>query len=200
VKLYGLTGGIASGKSTVAGMFRQLGVPVIDADLIARELVVPGSPLLAKIVRRWPEAIQSSGVLDRAWLGRRVFDQPRELAALETLMHPEIRRETERRAAVLQEEGIPWALYDAALIFEKGLERELSGVVLVSASPETQVQRLEERDGLTAEDAWKRVRAQMPLADKLARADYVIDTSSSLQSTEQRVREVWEALSNAAAG
>jgi dephospho-CoA kinase len=195
MKLYGLTGGIASGKSTVAAMFRRLGTPVIDADQIARDLVVPKSPLLTQIGVRWPGAISSDGTLDRAWLGRRVFEQPEERLALETLLHPAIQREVAHRAALLAEQAVPWALYDAALILENGLDRDLEGVVLVSASPETQVHRLEERNGFSTEQAWSRIRSQMPLSEKLAKADLVIDNDGSLQDTQRRVREVWETLS-----
>jgi dephospho-CoA kinase len=199
MKLYGLTGGIASGKSTVAAMFRRLGVPVIDADQIAHELVAPKSPVLGQIAARWPAALRPDGSLDRAWLGRRVFEQPEERRALEALMHPAIQREVARRVAVLADQGVPWALYDAALIFEKGLDENLAGVVLVSAAPETQVQRLERRDGLSADEAWKRIRTQMPLEEKQSKADHIIDTESSLQQTQERVREVWRALSGTAA-
>jgi dephospho-CoA kinase len=199
MKLYGLTGGIASGKSTVAAMFRQLGTPVIDADQIARDLVSPASPLLGQIAERWPGAIQRDGTLDRAWLGRRVFTQPEERQALEALMHPAIQQEVARRVAVLAAQGLPWALYDAALIFEKRLDRNLDGVVLVSALPETQVRRLGKRDGLTEEEAWQRIGTQMPLEEKIARADHVIDTETSLQQTQQRVHEVWAALSSESA-
>jgi dephospho-CoA kinase len=199
MKLYGLTGGIASGKSTVAAMFRHLGTPVIDADQIAHEVVSPNTPLLGQIAARWPEALRSDGALDRAWLGRRVFDRPEERQELETLIHPAIQREVARRVAVLEAQGVPWALYDAALIFEKGLDRNLAGVVLVSASPETQLRRLELRDGLTADEAMKRIQTQMPLDAKKAKADHVIENESSLQETQERVQEVWTALSGAAA-
>ncbi|HUB06999.1 MAG TPA: dephospho-CoA kinase [Myxococcales bacterium] len=194
MKLYGLTGGIASGKSTVAGMLRGLGAHVIDADLLAREVVEPGMPALAEVARRWPACIRPDGRLDRAKLAGLIFHDPSQRRELETILHPAIQAEAGRRTLALAEAGQKLAFYEAALIFENGLDAGLDGVLLVACSPATQLARLRERDGLSEEDARRRVAAQLPLDEKRSRARWVIDTDRSLEDTRRQVEGIYREL------
>ncbi len=131
MRTVGLTGGIASGKSTVARFFADLGAPVIDADQLARDVVAPGTPGLDTIARRWPETVEG-GVLNRAALGARVFADPAQRAELNAITHPLIAAEALKRSAALAEAGAPVALYEAALIVENGLDAGLDGLIVVS--------------------------------------------------------------------
>lgn len=190
MRLVGLTGGIASGKSTVARMFADLGAPVIDADLLAREVVAPGTPGLAEIAKRWPEVVVG-GVLDRAKLGAKVFQDPVQRAELNAITHPRIAAEAVKRTAVLAERGERAALYEAALIVENNLDRAMQGLIVVSLPPELQLQRLREREGMAESEAQARLAAQAPLEEKLRRATWVIDNRAEREQTQARVREVW---------
>jgi dephospho-CoA kinase len=194
MRLYGLTGGIASGKSTVAAMLRELGAPVIDADQLAREVVEPGRPALALIAKRWPDCLSPDGRLDRARLASHVFQSSEQRLELEAITHPAIQEALRRRTVALAAEGAPIAIYEAALIFEKGLEQSLAGVILVVAKPETQLRRMQSRDGLTEAEAQRRLAAQLPLQDKSSRAQYLIDTDLPFDSTRRQVVEVWKAI------
>lgn len=190
MKRIGLTGGIASGKSTVARMLAERGVPVIDADRLAREVVEPGTEALAAIAARWPQVVRE-GRLDRKALGAIVFADPGERRALEAIVHPAIRRESERRMAALEAEGVPLAVYEAALLIENGLDRVLDATVLVAAPEEVQVERLVARDGLDPEAARARIAAQLPLAEKRKRATFVIENDGNLATLRERVDRVW---------
>jgi dephospho-CoA kinase len=195
MRLYGLTGGIASGKSTVAAMLRELGAPVIDADKLARRLTGKGEVALAEIGARFPGVVNpTTGELDRAALARRVFADPTERAALEALLHPRIGAAMLEEARALAAAGHPFAFYEAALIFEKNLDANLDGVVLVTAKEDTQLRRLMERDHLGREDAERRIGAQMPLAQKAKRAMAIIDTETSIEELRSRVAKVYREL------
>lgn len=193
----GLTGGIASGKSTVARMLAERGVPVIDADALAREVVGPGTAALAAIAARWPGVVRD-GALDRQALGAIVFADAAERAALEAIVHPAIRAEAFRRLETLEAAGAPVAVYEAALLVETGLDRELDALIVVSLPEEEQVRRLVARDGVPEAAARARVAAQAPLAEKLARAHYVIENTGDLADLRARVDEVWSAVRSAA--
>mgnify|MGYP001286303395 CR=1 FL=1 len=190
MKRIGLTGGIASGKSTVARLLRERGVPVIDADAIAREVVAPGTPGLAAVAARWPQVVQG-GVLDRKALGAIVFASPDERRALEAITHPLIRAEAERRMAAAEAAGAPRVVYEAALLFEKNLDEQMDATILVALPPALQVERLRARDRIGEAEARARLQAQMPLEEKRARATFVIDNSGDLAALERRVDEVW---------
>lgn len=191
-RVIGLTGGIACGKSTVAAILRELDVPVVDADLLARHVVEPGSPALAEISERFgPEVIDETGRLDRKKLGAIVFADPRARADLERITHPRIaaagRSEIARHLAA----GAQVVIYEAALIVEKQLHKGMSGLIVVSLPADVQRARLMARDNIDADAADRRLAAQLPLAEKLAVADYVIDNSGDLEQTRQRVRAAW---------
>ena len=180
--LVGLTGSIATGKSTVSAMFAHEGARVIDADLLSREVVMPGQPAYARIVEEFgSQLVQDDGSLDRKALGAIVF--------------PAIGARQQRILSVLDEEGFEGiVLWDAALLFESGGVAKMDRVVVVSADPETERKRLMQRDGLSEADARARIASQMPIAEKAKRADHVIDNSGTREETGRQVRAVHGAL------
>jgi dephospho-CoA kinase len=191
VLLFGLTGGIASGKSTVAARFRARGVPVIDADALAREVVQKGTPALAEIVEAFGEGVLGpSGDLDRKALAAVVFDDEAKRRRLNQIVHPRVTELTLGRAASLRELGEPLACYEAALIVENGAADAFRPLVVVAASEAAQIERARARDGATDAEARARIRAQTPLADKIAAADYVIENDGSRQDVDVRSDEV----------
>jgi len=194
VKLYGLTGGIASGKSTVSRMLRELGAHVLDADVIAREVVEPGTPGLQAVAERFPGVLGPDGRLDRAKLGARVFGDPQERAALNALLHPLIGQQFMLRTQALAEQGVERVLYDAPLLIENRLHLGMDGVVLVWVPREVQKARLMARDGLDEAAADARLAAQLPLDEKRQHATWVVDNSGELGTTRARVEEVWRAM------
>lgn len=196
MKRIGLTGGIASGKSTAARILAEWGAPVVDADALAREVVMPGSEGLAAISARWPEVVRD-GVLDRKRLGERVFSDQEERRALENILHPLIRREAERRIAELARQGETVAIYEAALLFETGTADELDEVILISAPRDLQIRRIMARDGLDPEEAVRRVDAQWPLEKKAALATYVVENDGEEAHLRERLRPVWETIRSA---
>jgi dephospho-CoA kinase len=177
VRLIGLTGGIASGKSTFAAALRALGQPVIDADQLARQVVAPGAPALGQIAAAFPGVVDPGGELDRKALGARVFADAEARRRLEAITHPAIRTAMRAETARLAAAGHALAFYDTPLLYEVGLERDLELVVVVWAPPEAQLARLRARDGLTQAEAEARLASQLPLAEKAARADVVIDNA-----------------------
>lgn len=190
MRVIGLTGGIASGKSTVARMFQALGAPVIDADLLAREVVAPGTPGLEQVAARFPDCVVD-GALDRKKLAARIFGDAVERAALGAIVHPLIAQAAQARLRALEAAGASIAMYEAALIVENGLDAQLDGLVVVSAPEADQRRRLAARDGLTDEQARARLAAQLPLHEKLARATWVVDNGGPVGQTEAQVRHVW---------
>jgi dephospho-CoA kinase len=195
MRIYGLTGGIASGKSSVGRMFRKLGAPVIDADQLARDVVLPGSEALAEIEQRFgKEVLQSDGSLDRKKLGALVFADAEARQALNRITHPRIAAAGQKAIQSLAQAGETLALYEAALIVENGLHESMHGLIVVSLPETTQIERLQARDGISKEEAAARIASQLPLAEKLKVATYVIDNSGSVLETEKQVLELWEKL------
>lgn len=194
MRLYGLTGGIASGKSTVSRMFVEKGLPLIDADVVAREVVAKGQPALAEIASRFPGVVNAAGELDRAALGARIFGNPTERAALDAITHPRIRQAVLEKSIALAESGAPRALYDAALLIENRLHEGLDGVVLVVVPKDVQRERLMARNQLTPAEADARIASQMPLDDKRPFATWIIDNGGSLEATRAQVDAVWKAM------
>ena len=188
----GLTGGIASGKSTVSMEFERLGAIVIDADQIARELTRPHAPLWREIIDYFGTEIQRADLtIDRLRLGEKVFADEAERAVLNKMIHPEIKREIDRRLEEIgKEHPDAVVLVDAALLIETGIFREMDKIIVVSASKRNQIQRLMERNSLSREGAKDRIRAQMPLEEKRKYADYVINTDVSLKEVRKQVRRV----------
>jgi len=195
IRVFGLTGGIGSGKSSVAERFAARGLPVVDADGLAREVVEPGTEGLAEIRARFGgEVVSSDGRLDRAALAARVFADPEARAALEAITHPRIAALAKQRLAELGARGEPLAAYMAPLFYERGLEAHYSPVVVVTTSEAQQIERAARRDGVSAQDVEARIRAQLPLAEKAARADYRIDNSGTLAETWAQADRVLDAI------
>jgi dephospho-CoA kinase len=194
--LVGLTGGVATGKSTVSAMFRALGCVIIDADLLARKVVEPGQPAYREIVEAFgPGGLQPDGRLDRKALGAVVFADPAQRKRLEAITHPRIRERFAARLAELSEQGFDGiVIFDAPVMIESGNYRNMDRLVVVTSDEVAQMARQQEREGLSEADARRRIQSQMPLAEKARLADYVIDNSRDLGSTEAQVREVHRAL------
>ena len=181
----GLTGGIASGKSAVSRVLVRRGIPVIDADQVARELVAPGSDALREIVEAFGrEVLAPEGALDRSRLRAIVFPDEAKRRRLEAILHPRIRAEQDRRLQKLEGEGVPVAVVDAALMIEGGGWKRFDLLVVVDSREEDQIARLRGRNGLDEEAARARVRTQMPLAEKVKFADRVVDNRGSLAELE----------------
>jgi dephospho-CoA kinase len=195
LQLFGLTGGIGSGKSTVARRFRERGLPVLDADQLARDVVARGTDGLQEIVARFgSEMLDAAGNLDRKKLAARVFRDDEERRALNRITHPRVGKLLSERAEELGRRGEPLACYEVPLLFEAGLENALRPVVVVDAPVAQQVERTVARDGGSADDALARIRAQMPLEEKVRRADYVIDNTGALGALRGRADEVLDAV------
>lgn len=194
--LVGLTGGIATGKSTVNAMLASPSVRVVDADVLAREVVEPGTPAYKQVVAEFgKEVLQPDGRLDRARLAEIVFPDPAKRKRLEAITHPAIRGGFEKIMADLERVGFDGILiWDASLLVEGGGNKNMDRVVVVTTDPATQLRRLMERDRCSEEAARARTASQMPLAIKARYADYVIDNSGPREQTEARAREVYTAL------
>ncbi|MFN7965804.1 MAG: dephospho-CoA kinase [Acidobacteriota bacterium] len=192
----GLTGGIATGKSTVSGMLREAGLPIVDADTLVHALLEPGGLAVEPILGEFGREVQRpDGGIDRQALGTRVFADDAQRKNLEAIVHPLVVSESQRRLHELAESGAhDVVVYDAALLIETGRHRDFDRLVVVACSPELQLERLIKRDGLSVDQAGARVRAQMPLSRKLALADYVIDNSGHWQETRRLVSDLIESL------
>ncbi|HTL42973.1 MAG TPA: dephospho-CoA kinase [Vicinamibacterales bacterium] len=189
-----LTGGIATGKSYCTGGFARLGVPVIDADVLAREAVAPGTRGLDAVAARFgPEVLRADGSLDRAALGRIVFTEARARRDLEAIIHPDVYRRIREWFANIPP-GTRLAIADIPLLFETGQQHEFDAVIVCACTPAEQLKRVIARDGLSEADARARIAAQLPIEEKAARADHVIWTDRGFAETDAQVRTVFELL------
>lgn len=192
----GLTGNIASGKSSAALFFAELGAHTIDADRVAHELYKTGTPAYDRIIAAFGEQILgSNGEIDRKKLGQIVFSDADKRLRLNALMHPEVGAAIQRRIFELEQSsssGI--VIVDAALMIETGGYRMYHRLIVVTCAPSLQISRLMSRDGLTESDAKERIASQMPIEEKLKLADYTIDTSGSLKQTHDQVEEIYRDL------
>jgi dephospho-CoA kinase len=192
----GLTGGIASGKSTVSRILRELGAPVVDADALVHELQRPGTPVTQAIVEAFgPEILRPDGTLDRAALGRIVFADAARRKVLEAIVHPAVRARMDEEIRRYQQAGHPAVVLDVPLLIEGGTYRTVDRVWLVYVDGETQRRRLIDRDGLSPADAERRIAAQMSLEEKSAFADLVIDNRGTEGETRVQVEAAWRAAS-----
>ena len=192
-----MTGGIASGKSTVAKRMRMLGAVVIDADQIARDVVQPGQPALVQIAEQFGEhLLLDDGSLNRSALGALVFQDEHQRATLESILHPRIASASMMQIARAQAESAEPIVYDAALLVENGRHRDFAALIVVACSPETQRERLMLRDGLSHREAQQRLDSQLPLEYKVALADYVIDNDGTLAELYERVDALVSTLRN----
>lgn len=196
MKILGLTGNIASGKSTVARMLERMGARIIDADLIAREVVEPEKPAWVDLVRKFgPGILSPDGSIDRRRLGEIVFGDESKRRLLMDITHPRIKETVRERIAEYKKENVPVVVIEAALIVEKGGLREfLDGLIVVTADEESQIGRLMKRSGHTREEALARIGSQMPAGEKALHADYLIDNSGTEKETEAEVKKLWEEI------
>jgi len=194
--LVGLTGGIATGKSTVANLLRDLGAEIIDADVLAREVVEPGEPALDEIVAAFGRSVlEATGRLDRKALGAIVFADPERRGRLEAITHPRIRERFQRQLDALTARDFRGLVFfDAAVMIESGNYRNMDRLVVVVADEPTQLARLMARDGIARDEALRKIRSQMPLAEKAKLADYVIDNSGDRSTAAASTERVFRAL------
>jgi dephospho-CoA kinase len=199
---FGLTGGIASGKSTVARYFQDLGAYIIDADRVGHELIEPGRAAYREILESFGnEILDSDGQIDRTKLGPKVFADPHQLQTLNSILHPRIiARVQELSTEQRRRDPHAVVVVDAALIFESGIGGTLRKVVVAWCRPEQQVERLMAKTGVSSEEAERRIHAQMPVEEKRHRADYVIDCSGSMEDTRRQAEAIYPDLRRIAEG
>jgi dephospho-CoA kinase len=194
--IVGLTGGIASGKSLVAKVLKDLGAHLIDADKIVHDLLEPGQQAREEVLAYFGAGIERpNGAIDRRKLGELVFGDPGKRAWLNSCLHPKVFKiytEQVRHLRARQPDAV--VVFDAALLIETGYHKKMDKVIVVYADEEQQLKRLMERDCLTHDQAVARIRSQMPLGEKRSHADYIIENTGSREETERRAREVFELL------
>ena len=198
MKIFGLTGGIASGKSTVAELFREQGIPVLDADRLYHGLIEPSnsepSALAQELEAAFGEILEDDGRINRRALGERIFKDPDARAMLNAITHPAVAQAFDEAIDSLREQGDTIALYDVPLLYEVGKEAQFAGVIVVWIPEELQRERLHQRDGLTNEQIADRLRSQLSLESKRDRADFVIDNSGTKDETNQQVASLIKRL------
>ncbi len=192
MRLIGLTGGIATGKSTVAALLSAHGAAVIDADALAREVLLPGTPSFDEVVRRFGAGVLGdAGTVDRAALGNIVFADPGRRAELEGITHPPINELMQARILEALASAAPLVVADIPLLFERARDDAFEGTMLVYARPSVQLQRMRDRDGLDHLSAQGRLNAQLPIDEKRDRATWVIDNDGSRADTAAQVEAWW---------
>ena len=192
----GLTGGIASGKSTVSKIFASFGAQVLDADEVARELLLPGQPAWKRLRQAFGEEFfHPDGTVKRKQLRKLVFANSEKRGQLNAILHPEVMKEINRRSEILSSSLQPTVLVvDVPLLLEVRVAHRFDKIVVVDARQSVQVKRLMQRDGISEDEAKQALKVQMPLSEKVELADYVIDNNFTLADTEIQVRKVWEEL------
>lgn len=195
MRVIGLTGGIASGKSTVSAWLRQWGAYIVDADAISRETTKKGGQgYLAVKARFGQDMLRPDGELDRRKLGGIVFADESKRRELEGILHPIVIEETKREMELARAQGCTVCVLDVPLLFESGMERLCDETWVVYVPRQEQLRRVMARDGLTEQQAQARIDSQMPLSEKLARADRAVDNSGSMERTREQLRALWEEL------
>ncbi|WP_134699912.1 dephospho-CoA kinase [Ammoniphilus sp. YIM 78166] len=194
--IIGLTGGIASGKSTVASMFKELGCVIIDADKVARDVVKPGQEGLEAVVHRFgPQILTQEGELDRKALGAIIFHNEEKRKELNSILHPLIRKQMQREKEEALQANPPLIIMDIPLLFESQLEQTVEAVIVVYVPPNQQLERLMQRDQISREEARRKMDSQMPIDEKKKRADFIIENSGSLAETRTQVEAIFTKLS-----
>jgi dephospho-CoA kinase len=196
MKIIGLTGNIACGKSTVAAIFKDLGATLIDADKLARDIVDRGTPVWEKIVDHFGNKIlNKNGTINREKLGREVFRNEKQRQRLNEITHPEILKEINNSIEKYRREGKKIIILEAALIIEKeNLKKMIDKLIVVSASKDMQIKRLRNRDGFSKEQAILRINSQIPTQEKIKHADYVINNNLDIKNIKNQVEHIWEEL------
>lgn len=198
MKLVGLTGGIASGKSTVATMLRELGAKIINADDLARAIVQPGKEAWKEIVAAFgTEVLRPDRAIDREKLRTTIFQDAAARKRLDSITHPRIRALAQARAQELAANGAAIVIYEAPLLFENEVHLWLQPVILVACDDFLQRRRLKARDRLSEAEIDQHIKAQMPLSEKRARADFVIENNGDLDDLKKQVKDVWEKIRQA---
>ena len=190
--IIGLTGGIGSGKTTVASRLKTLGARIVDADKIAREIVEPGEPALAELAEAFDGVLNADGTLNRAELAHQAFAAPEATEKLNSITHPRIRERTLERFAQARTDGVPVLVYDMPLLIENGEYKKMDHVLVVDAEDEIRIDRLVNSRGLDEEDARRRIAAQISREERLAAADSVVDNSGTRDQLLQQVDTFWE--------
>lgn len=194
-RLVGLTGGIGCGKSLVAALLAEHGAAIVDADQLAREAVQPGSDGLKAVVERFGEQYLSpDGSLDRRKLGAHVFEDSAARKALNGIVHPAVAKLSAERIGAHLNAGAPLVVYDVPLLYENALDRALPEVIVVHVPPDVQRARIKARDNLSDSEIEARIAAQMPLEEKVRRADYTIDNGGTIEQTRAQVGALWKKL------
>lgn len=191
---FGLTGGIACGKSTVTKTFRTHGIHIVDADIVARQVVESGTPGLHKIVDTFGTKYLTNGVLNREALGKLVFSDEESMSKLNNIMKPLIHDEADKQIKQAHANGYKLVGYDAALIIEQGDAWKYRPLIVVSCPKDMQLQRLMQRNSLTREDAMARIESQIPVEMKVLIANYVIDTSGTIEESIKQTEEIIQKL------
>lgn len=192
MKCFALTGGIASGKSTVSQMFQKEKIPVIDADVLAREVVEKGTQGLKQIISHFgTDYLNDDGTLNRKKLAEFIFNNPNQKEILESILHPLIASKFQDQLKHYEEDKTPFVIYEAPLIFEKNLQSFFDATLLVSVDPSIQTERLMKRDGLNEQQAKLRLNAQMPLSQKIPLATHVIHNEGTVSETAHQLQKAW---------
>jgi dephospho-CoA kinase len=195
VHVIGLTGGIASGKSTVTSFFRERGIPVIDADILGHRTYDPGTETYQKVVETFgPEVVAPDGTIDRKVLGSKVFGKPDELKKLTDIVWPGIRRLASEQLAEFEAAGNDIAVLEAAVLLEAGWEDLVDEVWVVVVDPEIAVQRLGARNGLDPDAARARIASQLTNEERIARGDVIIENNGTLEELNARIQQAWDSL------
>lgn len=193
--ILGITGSIASGKTTVAQVFKSLGAVVVSADVLAREILHPGAKVLQQIVEYFGcQVLQEDGALNRQLMAKVIFNDDQARLVLNNITHPAIAKLAGKRLREAERGEAPLVVYDAPLLFEAGADRQVDKVLVVKVDSEVQLARLMARDGIDREQALVRIDSQMSQMEKIARADFVIDNSGSPPELKEQVRSLMEQL------
>ena len=197
MKRIALTGGMGTGKSHVRAVFAALGVPTIDADTLARDVVAHGTPGFEAVVAKFGRGIlNTDGDLDRRALGALVFADAGKRHDLEAILHPAIKGAIDQWFMTLDQSAQPFAIADIPLLYEVGLDKEYDAVIVTACTPQNQVRRIMARDSLDATEVQRRLEAQLPIEDKVKRANYVVDTNGSLVQTNAQVHKLYNELTS----
>ncbi len=195
MKKIGLTGGIATGKSTVAWMFGEMGIPIINADEIAHEVIAPHTSTWKQLFERYGKKIlQKDDVINREVLADIIFHDQKERKFVESVIHPQVKEELVKRTAKAQKNNPPYLIIEIPLLFESKMQKDMDSVIVVRCDMEQQIKRCQKKFDLTRDEAINRIKTQIALSQKVEKADYVIDSAGSKSETKIQVRRIYTTL------